>query len=133
VAGSRIVTKKHQPLLQTRQQVLRQFRWVSSCHPDVGARLARMSEEVRFAGGEALCEERDTADCMYVITKGTVTVEQVIRAKTCVLARKGWGWCVGELAMLDDSSLRSATVRAAKTGVEALRIGYPGMKQVGTL
>ncbi len=67
-----------------------------------------------YGGGEALFEEGDPADGLYLIRRGSVTVSRRIGGREVVLSYLSAGNYVGEMALLSDSP-RSATVRAAVT------------------
>ena len=77
-------------------------------------------EIVNFSRGEALMEEGDEADAVYVVQSGSTAVTKNFGGKDVVLAYLPAGSMVGEAALLNNAP-RNATVRAA-VGVEALRI-----------
>ena len=66
----------------------------------------------RYAANDVLFSEGDTADGLYLIRRGSVTVSRQIAGKEIVLSYVAAGNYVGEMALLSDAP-RSATVRAA--------------------
>ena len=79
---------------------------------------------VRFAAGETVFNQGDTADSFYVIEEGEalVLLEQG-EAEQQLLARLGPGQCFGEIGLLQ-AVPRTATVRCAADGpLETLRLG----------
>jgi len=66
----------------------------------------------RYATNEALFNEGDAADGLYLIRRGSVTVSRRIAGKEIVLSYVAAGNYVGEMALMSDAP-RSATVRAA--------------------
>ena len=66
----------------------------------------------RYAINEALFNEGDKADGLYLIRRGSVTVSRMIAGREIVLSYVAAGNYVGEMALMSDVP-RSATVRAA--------------------
>ena len=87
-------------------------------------RVAQACQEVEIPAGQVLIEPRMKGSGMFVIEEGTVAVESR-RRKTNL----GPGDFVGELALLNSSSERTARVRA-KTDVRCLAIGRAAMEQL---
>lgn len=74
--------------------------------------VAARGVEVRFAAGSVLLHHGDTTRHCYAIRSGEVLVTaSSSQGSTVVLARRGPGTVIGELAALDGAP-RSATVRA---------------------
>lgn len=74
--------------------------------------MAARGVEVRFAAGSVLLHHGDTTRHCYAIRSGEVLVTaSSSQGSTVVLARRGPGTVIGELAALDGAP-RSATVRA---------------------
>jgi CRP-like cAMP-binding protein/thioredoxin reductase/Fe-S-cluster-containing hydrogenase component 2 len=71
-----------------------------------------------YGGGEALFQEGDAPDGLYLIRRGSVTISRVIAGREVVLSYLAAGNYVGEMALLSNSP-RMATVKAAVT-TEAL-------------
>jgi CRP/FNR family cyclic AMP-dependent transcriptional regulator len=83
---------------------------------EVLVRVAQIAEQVDFRPKEALMNEGEIGDSMYIIVDGKVGVFKGERLYTELGERE----VVGEMAVLD-SEPRSATVRAM-TAVSALKI-----------
>ena len=66
-----------------------------------------------FTAGQTLFAEGDEADGLHLIRRGSVTVSKLIGGKDVVLSYVTAGNYVGEMALLNADSRRSATVRAA--------------------
>ncbi len=66
----------------------------------------------QFKSGQALFEEGDKSDGLYLIRKGSVMVSRRIGGRDVVLSYVSAGHYVGEMALMQDAP-RSATVRAA--------------------
>jgi Fe-S-cluster-containing hydrogenase component 2 len=75
-------------------------------------RLVEGAQIRRFKNGEALFNEGDKADGLYLIRKGSVMVSRAIGGRDVVLSYVSAGNYVGEMALMRDAP-RSATVRAA--------------------
>ena len=71
--------------------------------------VAALCTETELDAGEALFHEGDIGDALYVIERGSVSVERDGE----ILATFGVGECVGEMAALDWEP-RSATVVASE-------------------
>ncbi len=76
------------------------------------SRLASGVEELVVKPGEVLFSEGDAGDRAYVIIDGELDVVKVSGTREVLLARRGAGDVIGEMALLD-SSPRMATLRAA--------------------
>ena len=82
-------------------------------------RLVSESELRGFAPGEALLAEGDRGACVFLILSGTTAVSKRLgNREEAVLALRGAGEWVGEMAIFDEGP-RSATV-TAREAVEAL-------------
>lgn len=86
--------------------------------------LAELAEVCEFQPGEALIKEGDVGDCFYILEQGTVVVTKQLANMELVIARRGPGSLLGEMALVEDT-VRSATVQA-ETPVRALRISREG-------
>jgi len=82
--------------------------------------IAFTSSRVVYRAGEVLMRQGEAGDDAYVIAEGTAEVLVERNGSEQVLAERGAGDLIGELALLCDAP-RSATVRA-RTHVEALLI-----------
>ncbi len=88
------------------------------------APAARIAEVELYAPGEPIVREGERGDALFILVRGTATVERGGR----VIATLGPGDAVGEMAVLD-SEPRSATVRATSE-VEALRMGSEAFYEI---
>ena len=86
---------------------------------DLG-RLATEATTASLEPGEVLFEEGDEGDVAYVISAGDVEVLKTSGPRQVLLALRGKGDVIGEMALLD-AAPRMATVRA-KTSVELVAI-----------
>ena len=85
----------------------------SGADPEVLATIAASGTERPLIRGDVLFREGDTADCLYVVTRGRlaiVMVNEFDRRETVVSLMEP-GDLFGEMAMLDDGP-RSAMARA---------------------
>lgn len=85
-------------------------------------------ETVRFHRGDALMEEGDEADAVYIIQSGSCAILRDVAGKEVVINYLPAGNMVGETALLNDAP-RNATVRAA-IGVEAIKISKAVFNQL---
>jgi polyferredoxin len=109
-----------------RMQFLRRVPLFVGLDPEDLHDLSLLTEEASFAVDEALCEEGDVeADDLFILVEGSASVSVRAGKEGAVAEREisvlGVGEVVGDLAFLDGSP-RSATVRARKGPVRALRI-----------
>jgi signal transduction histidine kinase len=74
--------------------------------------LAEGSELVMLDAGEILFHEGDEGRHAYVIAEGEVEIVKITADREVLLARRGVGEVIGEIALLD-SAPRMATVRGA--------------------
>lgn len=79
------------------------------------------AKPVSLEANELLFAEGDEGDVAYVVTAGEVEIVKVTAAKEVLLAVRGEGSVIGEMALLD-AKPRSASVRA-RSPVELLSIG----------
>jgi CRP-like cAMP-binding protein/Fe-S-cluster-containing hydrogenase component 2 len=83
--------------------------------------LVQEAELRRYAVGEVMFHEGDTADALYMIRRGSVTVSRKVAGKEVVLAYVSAGNYIGEMALVSNMP-RTATVRAvAPTEAVVLR------------
>ncbi|MDF1563405.1 MAG: cyclic nucleotide-binding domain-containing protein [Deltaproteobacteria bacterium] len=80
------------------------------------AQISVITEEVTFEDGEAIFEEGELGDALFLVVSGKVKVHKGSRE----VARLGAGECFGEMAILD-SAPRSASVSAIDD-VDCLKI-----------
>ncbi|MBM4202394.1 MAG: cyclic nucleotide-binding domain-containing protein, partial [Gammaproteobacteria bacterium] len=73
------------------------------------------------AAGEIICREGDTGDALYLIRAGTAAIVKGDLQTPLVLARRGSGEIIGEMALLDDLP-RSASVIALEE-MDLIKLG----------
>jgi signal transduction histidine kinase len=76
-------------------------------------RLIGLAEEVVLEPGDVLMEEGDPGDALYVVLDGDFEVSKRSGNQDVVLAMRGTGEVLGEMALIEDLP-RSATVTAAR-------------------
>lgn len=91
--------------------LLRQVPMFSGLSPDDLERIAEIAEEQLFLDQSLLCREGEQGDTLFVITSGKVDVIAGAGKQETVLATRGIGDFVGEMAILE-SAPRSATLKA---------------------
>ena len=79
--------------------------------------ICQIASEVAYPADTTLFEEGDEGDSLYLIVKGEVSI---IKAGTEVLFFSEKGYCLGEIALIDNKP-RSATVKTVKS-TQFLRI-----------
>ena len=72
--------------------------------------ISQIANEVFYPAGSMLFEEGDEGDSLYLIVEGKVSI---IKAGTEVLFFDEKGYCLGEIALIDNKP-RSATVKTVK-------------------
>ena len=72
--------------------------------------ISQIANEVAYPAGAMLFEEGDEGDSLYLIVDGKVSI---IKAGTEVLFFDEKGYCLGEIALIDNKP-RSATVKTVK-------------------
>lgn len=75
------------------------------------AHLVMMGREIELGVGDVLMKEGDPGDSLYVIMEGEVEVTKQSGSSEVVIAQRGVGDVIGEIALLDNDP-RSATVRS---------------------
>lgn len=98
--------------------VLAQIPLFARCSKKELKHIAPMVDEVRIPAGKVLISEGRGAEEAFVIVSGTASITR----DGTELRSAGAGETVGEMALLDPTSLRSATV-VASTDMEVLVIG----------
>jgi len=78
--------------------------------PDLG-RLCEGVTEVELAAGATLFEEGECGDRAFIVREGEVEVVKAARGRELLLAVRGPGDVIGEMALMEDAQ-RMATVRA---------------------
>ena len=110
--------------------------------------LARISEERKYRGGEAVFTERSSGAEVYIIKKGKVCIELGLKGKpnTATVQRLSVGQIFGELALVDkrnrsatavcDGDCEIITIDRDKLGElfeQDSRLGYTVMKNLAQL
>ena len=72
--------------------------------------ISQIATEVAYPAGSMLFEEGDEGDSLYLIVEGKVSI---IKADTEVLLLDEKGYCLGEIALIDNNP-RSATAKTVK-------------------
>src|SRR3712207_720006 len=75
--------------------------------------LYRMAEPVSFEAGQYVMEEGDPGDALYVVLDGEVQVTKRSGTHDVVLAVRGAGEVLGEMALLEQTP-RTASVRVLR-------------------
>lgn len=92
------------------------------------AELAARAELMRLAPGAVLVAEGDAGDCLYLTLTGRFEVTKRAGDRELVIAARGPGEVIGELALVEGSQ-RSATVRALDEA-RVLKISRETFEQV---
>jgi signal transduction histidine kinase len=96
---------------EDRAEFLRSVPLFSGLHREDLDRLSELMQERRFAAGQELFREGEEGDWAYVIRQGSVEIVKTSRGKTVLLAERGAGELIGELALLEETR-RMAGARA---------------------
>lgn len=100
--------------------ILRSVPLFQGLSDDDFAGLEAGAEAIDIPAGEVVFDEGDEGDRAYVIVKGELDIVKITEGREILLARRGPGEVIGEMALLD-AAPRMATVRAAEeTAVVAL-------------
>ena len=91
-------------------------------------RLCGMAKEVRLSPGTLLFEEGQAGDLAYVIMNGEIEISKLSDGINVVLAIRGSGELIGEMALLEDAP-RMATAKAA-SDCELLSIGREQLEEL---
>lgn len=92
-------------------EFLRNLSFLVGARPDVLDRLARMAVERSFQPGQVILHEGSTGHELYVIVEGLVEVVKGHGAEELLLAERGPGEFIGEMALIE-AKPRFATIRA---------------------
>jgi signal transduction histidine kinase len=107
---------------------VRQLPLFAGLSDDAFADLLRMAEPKTFQPGEALVEEGTEGDCIFVTLSGRFEVLKRAGERELVIAGRGPGELIGELAIVEGSA-RTATVRALEQA-DVLKISRETFEQV---
>ncbi|MDE0634469.1 MAG: SpoIIE family protein phosphatase [Candidatus Poribacteria bacterium] len=86
--------------------------------------ICDIANEVAYPAEHTIFEEGDKGDSLYLLVDGEISI---IKAETEVLSFKEKGYCIGEVALIDDKP-RSATIKTV-TSTCLLRIARPDFYQ----
>jgi sigma-B regulation protein RsbU (phosphoserine phosphatase) len=92
-------------------EFLRNLSFLAGARPDVLDGLARMAVERNLQPGQVILQEGSTGHELYVIVEGLVEVVKGHGAEELLLAKRGPGEFIGEMALIE-AKPRFATVRA---------------------
>jgi HEAT repeat protein len=97
--------------LMERVLLLKEVPLFKDLQPDDLGSIAEIAHERWFADGAALCNEGDHGNELFIIAAGGVRVTRQTDGQEHVLAKRGVGEFIGEMAIID-AVPRFATVRA---------------------
>jgi CRP-like cAMP-binding protein len=107
------VKMKTMKTLSTLERILllREVPMFSKLSPEDLEKIAEIAQEQLFLSRAVLCREGDPGNTLFIIVSGRVDVIITAGKKESVIASRGPGEFVGEMAILE-SAPRSATLRA---------------------
>lgn len=108
--------------------LLREIPIFSGLAPEDLEKIADIAHEDLYSSGGIICREGDSGDALFVIVSGDVQVVRSAGKQESILATRGVGEFVGEMAILD-SAPRSATLRAVND-VRVLTIDGEAFKSI---
>jgi HEAT repeat protein/ATP/ADP translocase len=91
--------------------LMREIPMFSRLAPEDLEKIAEVAVEQLFPAGTAICREGEPGDSLYVIVQGTVKVLKKSDSDQTLLAVRGEGEFVGEMAILE-STMRFASLQA---------------------
>ncbi len=94
-------------------ELLRALPFLHEAAPEVLDELAQAAREKLFSPGQVILHEGSTGSRLYVVLDGMVEAVRSYEGEEVVLARRGPGELLGEMALIEGGP-RSATVRAVK-------------------
>ncbi len=92
------------------------------------ADLLARADEVKVPAGQVLFREGDVGDHLYVVLSGELVISKRVREVDDVIAYRGPGEVVGEMALVNGRP-RTATVRAARDS-RLLRLGQRAFRDL---
>jgi hypothetical protein len=108
--GTKMKTLKTLSTLE-RILLLREVPMFAGLAPEDLEKIADIAHEQIYATGGIICREGEPGDALFIIVSGEVEVVKSMGRQESILATRGPGEFVGEMAILD-SAPRSATLRA---------------------
>lgn len=113
----------------TRSRELDQSDLFSQMPPELLTELSGRTHLTKFRRNELICQQGETADCLWIVFSGRVAVSvKATDGRESVVAVLGPGALFGELPLFDGQD-RSADVRALGT-VHLIAIDYADMRRV---
>jgi HEAT repeat protein len=125
--GTKMKTLKTLSTLE-RILLLREVPMFAGLAPEDLEKIADIAHEQIYATGGIICREGEPGDSLFIIVSGDVEVVKSMGRQERILATRGAGEFVGEMAILD-SAPRSATLRALKD-VRVLSIEGDAFKSI---
>jgi CRP-like cAMP-binding protein len=125
--GTKMKTLKTLSTLE-RILLLREVPMFGGLAPEDLEKIADIAHEQIYATGGIICREGEPGDSLFIIVSGDVQVVKSMGRQESILATRGAGEFVGEMAILD-SAPRSATLRALKD-VRVLSIEGDAFKSI---
>ena len=102
---------------------------IAACRAHAGLHESAEVKDVK--PGEAIIQEGDISDDLYIIRSGSMIVEKIVGGKPVFLSYLPAGSYVGEMALIDGGQ-RTATVRAAiKSGESSAIASFEQLVELG--
>jgi CRP-like cAMP-binding protein len=108
---------------------MREIPMFSRLSPEDLERIAEVAVEQLFPSGSFICHEGEHGDSLFIIVHGDVNVLKKTETDQTVLAVRRNGEFVGEMAILESPSIRSATLQAS-TDVRMLVLDGESFKAI---
>jgi HEAT repeat protein len=109
--------------------LMREIPMFSRLSPEDLERIAEVAVEQLFPSGSFICHEGEHGDSLFIIVHGDVNVLKKTETDQTVLAVRRNGEFVGEMAILESPSRRSATLQAS-TDVRMLILDGESFKAI---
>jgi hypothetical protein len=109
--------------------LMREIPMFSRLSPEDLERIAEVAVEQLFPSGSFICHEGEHGDSLFIIVHGDVNVLKKTETDQTVLAVRRNGEFVGEMAILESPSIRSATLQAS-TDVRMLVLDGESFKAI---
>ncbi|MGD8245634.1 MAG: SpoIIE family protein phosphatase [Anaerolineae bacterium] len=107
-------------------ELLRGLAFLREADPEVLRALAGVAREKRFRPGEVILEEGSSGRELYLIVEGRVEAVKTHEGDEVLLAIRGPGELLGEMALIEEKP-RSATVRAVAP-TRVLEVSEPDLR-----
>ena len=109
-------------------EALRSLPFLQEADPELLEELADRVRERHFRPGQAMLHEGSSGRELYLIVEGLVEAVRSYEGHEVLLARRGPGELIGEMALIDEKP-RSATVRALEP-TRVLEISEPDLRAI---